>query len=540
MAAVDPLKNGAVNYVAQLSQTQAASTEAATKIAAQNDIIANATQADVTGANAVASAKSMVQAATDSTQLQVSAAKLAEQTALGANSQAGNYRLDDLTAQREAAYSKTNELAKTIADKQSMTLLNDPLGFINAQFTLPADIAQHNYYAGIHNAAENEYNTIVNQADSTARMITATAATQTTAGALGAQQKITADNQQEIAKITTAGAGLAIKGAQDLNALSQQDLQNTAQTVSVADAQSRMKMQQANAAAMLTQRKVYLGILEDRLEAANTKMQGRTDATNAYNMAAQAKGFPALPAEVIIRKLEQKDPTTQQWVGAGQDMILNGNSAEGVPLAASPAAAGSLLAKTPRLIPTGTSAPVETWLAQTVAGFEANPEIAKEKDPEAKLASINTKLSAELQSQATSIVDGKFNINNAPPPAALLSAVPALANNSFIQSTIVPRVSADPNAPTRNNDLFMAGATTVANNPDQLSNVVDGIYGYYQAAINYNNKMTGRKELGIPLQVTYPAAIKTGFLGRTQTIDMSDKKAIQAAIMRATIPPTLE
>ena len=541
MAASDPINDPVVQYTAQKAITDANTAMNTLAVQKNNDLVANATSDQIAGVRAMSSAEGIVQAAMDSAKLQTSDANATQQQMLGLDPNAASYRLAQLNTQRIDSYNKTNELAKTIADKQSTTIFDDPLGYISNQFTLPADIAQHNYYAGLHNSAASEYEGIVQAGTATAQENLAMQRTMSTAQAAGNQQLIQAKAAQEAAKITAQGAQLNTQGILQLQSLTDQDLAHAASAVNIADAQARIKMQQAQFDAAQVQRKLSMQMLQERLDAKQATDAEQLDSYNQYQAAAARLGGTPLPQSVVIARLKKGDPVVSQFVRYGQDLLDNkaqGGSGEGVIVATNPAQAGALYTSS-HLIPTGTTAPVMSYVASLTNKLAASPDIQRDKDPNARLAAIGSKIVDDATEQQQAIDDSKTgNIYAAPSIAAVIAAVPkaGLASNSFIQNTLVPLSAAAPNQVTPAKTIFAAGVTAVQDDPAQLNNVADGITKFYQAANAANNTLRGYSENGLPLQQGYKAAIPTGFLGRNQTLDLSNPSVVRRALMIASAP----
>jgi len=531
MADIPTGSNPILNFAAQAAQTQARTIDNATAITAQNDAVNNATTQDLNAVDAAASAQQVVQAATDSVKLQTSSENASAKAMLGADPNAANYRLQSLQATQQDAYEKTQALSGIIAQKQSATLLSDPLGFINAQFTLPADIAQHNYYAGLHNAASQEYDDIVSKATNTAQENEKTAATMTAAQASANQDLITAKAAETKATIQQNAAQLNTKGILDLQTLNEQQLSNSATAVNVADAQTRIGLAQQQMALTNQTRLLQQQMLQERIDAKTASDSELADTAASYNTAAARLGGTPLPATVVAARLKRGDPTVSQFVRYGQDIGDNGGNAEGVPVAATPAQAGALYTSS-KIVPNGTTSSTMSYLAEKVNEFAGNSAIASEKDPNVRLGMINKLIDNDVTNQAKAISDNKPNIYAAPSVAALVSSVPALANNSFINGVLLPKAQANPDAPSSANDIVTAAVAAINKDPSQLNDVAQGIANFYNASIYYNNKMKGYGENGLPLQTNYLAQLNTGFLGRSQTLDLSNPTVVKTLLMR--------
>jgi hypothetical protein len=156
-----PDDNVVLQYLAKKGQADRDNAMAQLDMQKHIDSINNAQVEDMTSVIAAGDAEASISAAKQARLARTDLNNLQAQTFLGLNPQEGSFRLEELARQRTENYAKANETAKVIAEKKSSTLLNDPLGFILNQFTLPADIAAHNYYASLHNNAAEEFDGIV-------------------------------------------------------------------------------------------------------------------------------------------------------------------------------------------------------------------------------------------------------------------------------------------------------------------------------------------------------------------------------------------
>ena len=151
---------------------------------------------------------------------QVDAENAAAKAALTGNwTDAGskaNYWASQMHENTDKAYSALD----AIKEKESFNLLNNPLGFINAQFTLPSDKAAYNYYAQKGNMAENTLNTLTKATTDAAIENNATMLHTSTASAQAQLDLISANTRQQQDKLAQDSAGRFIQGIGVINNLS--------------------------------------------------------------------------------------------------------------------------------------------------------------------------------------------------------------------------------------------------------------------------------------------------------------------------------
>jgi hypothetical protein len=529
--------NPILDFAAAKGEANRRSAENANQVERNNDTITNATQQDITAVENAASADQIVKAATDAAQLRTSADNAQAKVDLGLDRTKANYRLANLASQQADAYDKANAIAKVIADKQSATILSDPLGFINAQFTLPADIAQHNYYAGLHNSAASEYDSIVSQGTATAVENKALEATMTVAQAQADQDKIAAMSSKQTAEITKQGAQLNTQGIQALQSIQQGQLNNAHLAVSVADAQSRIQMQRAQFEAAQTNRALQQSMLVDRLNERKATIDEQNMTADNYNKAAARLGGATLPASIILARLKKGDPVVSQFVRYGEDISINGDKAEGVIVATNPAQAGALYGSS-KIIPSGTTASVMNYLASQVNSLASDQQVQGEKDGAGKMAVMNAKINGDVARQSSLISDSEPNIYAAPSIAAVVGSVPALVNNGFVSGELMAKSKANPDMASSAKDIFAAGVVAIKSDPSRLDEVAAGISQFYSGAVHANNALKGYAENGLPTQKSYPAELPTGILGRNQTLDMTNPALVTRALMFKSLTAT--
>lgn len=523
-----------MQFLAQSGIATAQNTENQTALAAANQTIQDAgmekesnIQDEMTASMQIGSAKNALAAANDKDNAQA-------KQFLGLDPNASNFRLQSLAQTREDAYNKTNEIAATIAQKKSSTLLNDPLGYILNQFTLPADIAQHNYYATLHNNSEAEYDGIVDSGTKTGIENSALKASTSAALQLGNQALIQANAEKQISDVKLESARLGIGGITALGQLQERDLTNSKMVLDAQDTQVRIQMQQAAAAASNAQRAL---INEERArkiaEGISTTQENQRSVDN-YNLAASAYGFGTLPAFAVLAGLKRGDPRITANVTMGEELGINGAAGKtGIPVAGSSAgAAAYYLANKVR--PDGNDASTVSYLTNAYGAAASNPQLAAVKDPQARSTLINAAILDDAKNKSE-LIDPKDTSNPyaARSIAAITTAVPYLQSNFFIRDNLMPLAASSPNTPTSPEQVLGAAVAAVQKDPTKLNEAVTGITQFYQAAVFTNNKIGGLAENSLPTQKSYTTKVNgAGIVGGDANINLTDKIAVQSYIMR--------
>ena len=522
-----------VDYIAQQAITEAETQKTRLEIVKNVTAIQDATTEQLAGVKAFAEAEAMVSIATEGFKAETTFANAKAKAILGLDPNAANYRLEELATTRRSAYENTQVLAKQILDKQSATIFDDPFGWISNQFTLPVDVATHNYYAQQANSAESEFDSIVDSGTKVGQQTRALEATTSAAKAQGELDKITAQAVAKSAEIKRQGAAFNIDGAKALQSLTENDLSHAAQLVQVKDAQERIALSRAQFAATQEQRAIMNEERAKNLQKEKLVEADELDMTAAFNAAARAGGFAERSRSVIVAAMKRSDPTVVMAINHGADLLANGGNKSGVLVARNAADAAEYYIRV-RANPVGTDSSTVNFLASTYNTIGKAPEIAAIKDLEARKERINATIKTVADQQMLAIKDNEPNIYAAPSVAAVVNQVPALLNNKFISETLVPIAQSNPTAPTSVASILAAGQAVINKDPARMNEVVQGTANFFNATIKVNNAMKSYAENGLSLQKGFNAAIDAGALGRTANVDVSNPLIVRTYYMNKT------
>jgi hypothetical protein len=507
--------NPIINSIAQAGQAQAASQNAALAIHQQLDQEDMASSAAVIARSAMGNAEATMsseknawEAASDSKVAETRAFMGADPTLQGSLSNKWLQRMNE-------AAEKQYQSLDVIQEKQSKTLLNDPLGFIAAQFTLPADIATHNYYNQQRATAEEQLNEITSASDANVIAVQRAKQHTSTEYAIAESEKAKQGAEFDNAQLISRAAGTRIQGLAELNNLTQQQL-NVAFQVHAA----------ANSDAQLAETKKLhednLALRKERLDAQSGQDADQEAMRIAYNASAKRMGKPTIDDPISWKRyfaVQLKNPDFQDMLGQGQDIMLQNGVTNGVAMSGS---AG----KTALLYSSGSTVglkqdQVGSFLADQVTSVKALPNAPK--DREALAGAVTERATAEATRMRAQIRDDHANIYAAPPPAVVLTAV-GPATDPFLASVLKPIVDADPKVKMDDGTLFGKAFEFAQGSPGNFNVAADGLTNYYKMAVLKNNLLNQYTEKGLPAQTNYPVVIQGKVIDATNPVDV--KKAL--------------
>ena len=525
MADIKP--NPIINAAAANAQATASDQQAKLDIAKQMDV-QDALTSDMTGAVQTAmQADQIIVAQKNAASAKIDAQNAAAQSALSTDwTQQGsrsNYWAAEMASNAQKAY----DTLDVIKEKQTKTLLSDPLGFIDAQFTLPADIATHNYYAEKHNVAEGALNEIT-RATNDAAIMNNNMREQTSAAAAEAEQtKVAASAAISIGKLNMDMAGKKITGIVELNNLTTQQAALAYQALNADNEQKRLAMQAQSNADQHAQRMMMMQDRQDKLDQKAVDRGDLEAMMNSRNAGATMLGKPKVDNVDIFRReymANQKNPDYQNMIGLGQQIGLNGGSVSGISVAQTAGDAARIYSSG------GTNLRgnvVGTFLA-TKYDEEAGKNIASRKDPVAFADHITSVAKSVAATQLASIDDQKPNIYAAPPPSVVLANV-GVKSNPFIASVVLPMVDLNPQMKLDANTLMAKAIDFAKDNPANFNVAAEGIAAYYRQATLTNNMVNRYVENGLPEQKTYNAKIS----GKNMVL--SDPTSVKRAMLVAQV-----
>lgn len=520
----DVKDNPIINYAAASAQSQASSRMAQIDIAKQMDVQEQASRDAQVAATTVGNSQATISSAQESWKAATDSQVAAMQVSLGTDwtnqGSESNYWAQEMRDNAHKAYAALD----VVHEGQAKTLMNDPLGFISAQFTLPSDIATQHYYADKYNTAEGALNELTNA--SNAGAIAAKQMEQRSSQAVS-EAKATealATAAGNVANIQANAAGTKIKGITEINALTTQqaDMVFKQHQMQIGDAQ--LAISQQNAADLHAQRLMQQAQRQDVLDTkAATEADWRTQ-MDLRNIGAKGMGKAPIDSLQMFQqeyRAQQKNPMYQDMLAYGANVQFNGGVVTGIPVAENAgnaarnyASGGTNLA----------SNPAAGFLAQVWNRQKGLP--GAPKDPQALSATVNTIAIAAAKSAMTGIDNSNPqapNIYAAPIPATILGNA-GVAGNKFIADTLAPMVGVNPTMQMPDATLLAKAADYSKGGPANYAAAVAGVTDYYKRAVIVNAATRMYTENGLPEQKGYIAKID----GRN--VDMTNPTEVKRAL----------
>ena len=416
-----------------------------------------------------------------------------------------NYWIREMHENAAKAYAALD----VVNEGTSKTLLNDPLGFISAQFTLPADIAAQHYYVDKYNAAAGSLNEITQA--SSAASIAINQSQQTTSVAMASAK---ADNAMQLATLAAAkikheSAGIQKAGVIEIDQLNAKQLALAVQVHAVQNSDAHLALAQQSAADSHAMHLRNMELAQANLDKKSDDDVGWQAQMDNYNAGARAGGKVIYDSVQMFKKAQAQYGSSDNFkntVVYGMGILANNGNPVGVPVAPTAGiAAANYAAGGTRLV--GNVA--GTYLAEEWNKAKLSPTASK--DPIALAAAVDKQAVAGANNQLRSIDNSNpqvHNIYQAPIPAVLFKST-AVMSNPFLATTLAPIVELDKRATITDETLVAKAAAYAQQNPGagNFNVAAAGIATYYQAAMAKNNMVNMYVENGLPPQKTYVAKI---------------------------------
>jgi hypothetical protein len=513
--------NPIINHIAANAQAQAQNTQTSVDIAKMMDQQEEQSQAAIVARSAIGNADQTILSSRHSRAAAVDAKNAAIRTEFGADPTLQGTASNNWIREAEANAQKAYAALDVVKQKQSTTLLDDPIGFISAQFTLPADVAAYNYYANKHNIAQSRVSEITQSSDANVIAANRAAATTSTEEAIAEGEKAALGAAMDIAKLKEAAAGSRIKGLGELNALTRDQANMAMQLHQSANSDRGLALQEQAHRDLLEDRALRRQQAASQLKDKQDSFEDQESLRLAYNMGAKATGRVQIPDARSWRTTNaalQKDPLFWETMGYGQQLQLTEGVTNGIPVANSAGNTAMLYAS--GRVPAGNN--VAQFLVDRVAEVKLEPNAPKDKEGFAAAVTIHAQARAKTMSTR---IDPKVpNIYSAPPVGVVMQAV-GLADDPFLTTMVKPILVEEPNAKIPDDVLFAKAADFVAGNRANFNAAADGIATYYKIAVLKNNIANQYSEKGLPNQKAYNAVIN----GRT--VNLIDVISIKRELM---------
>lgn len=517
--------NPIVDYMLSVGKANAANTNAAISVTAQMDAQESITEDELAQIALRGKAQQTISKQTELFSANADKEKAAARVALSGNwsdqASRSNYWAQEIQSNADKAYA-----AKTsIMEKQSKTLLSDPLGFIAAQFELPAEITAHNYFVDRQNTAEANLNELTKATNDAAISIDRTKQSTSAELAEAKGNEIAYNAQIAADELKRQAAGIKITGIKELASLSSQQASLAYNALAASNEQERLALAK-KAASEQSQMRAWAQ--QDREEKLAQKaddqatLQAMMDDRNAGARATGKYTVPDLSAFKREFASRRSDPVYQDMLNTGQLVNLNGGSVTGISIGKNAGDAARVYASPGTNVAGNDTA---KFLAQ-MWSTEKGKNLATLKDPAAFTEHVNTVATETAKSMLGQVKDGFPNIYSAPPTQTIVSSN-SVKSNPFIASTVMPMVEANPTAVIPDNTLF-AKAVEYAKGGD-LNSAAAGIASYYKQAVLGNNITKRFVENGLPEQKAYNSVID----GRV--VDLADETTVKRELLKQSL-----
>lgn len=522
MATSEIKQNPIIDAAAKNAMAQASAATSALEIHKQLDAYDSIAE-DMTGSfQTIGKAQALQVGIKSGFEAEVDAGNAAAQLALSSDWKEQGSDINKWARLMRENAQKSYDSLDVIQEKQQYTLLDNPLGWINAQFTLPADIATHNYYASKHNEAEANLDKLSSATNAAAIANKNMEKNTSQELAIARQEEVVAAQAVNVGKLKLDTAGTRIKGIVELNQLTAQQSQLAYQALNAQNEQVRLSLAQRSAE---DQHQMRLIAQQQRQDVLDAKKADRLDLEyllEARNAGARNMGKTTIDSVDLFKReylARKSDPDYQDMVNSGQIIQSNGGVVSGVMVAKNAGDAARNYASP------GTSLKgnvAGTFLATVYNTEKLSPTASKDKV--AFNEHVNQIAVGQATAQSKLIKDDQPNIYAAPNPAILLKN-PNVASNNFIKDSLLPMVTLSPEMSIDDNTLVSSGIDYVKGDPGKLAAVTAGITQYYRQAVLTNNMVNRYKENGLPEQLKYVAQIGG------QNVDLADELSVKRIVL---------
>lgn len=504
----DVKDNPIINYVAQAAQAHAADSQAKLDIQKQLDVQEQSSTDAMLAATRVGGSQATQVAAQESWKASSDAQIAAMGEKLGTSWTDQGSETNKWASRMKENAEKAYAAKDVIHEKQSKTLLNDPLGYIEAQFSLPSDIETHNYYAGKFNQAEQNLNQVINASNAAAISVKQMEKRTSVDFATAKAEEAMALAAGNVAQLKRQAAGDSIKGITEINNLNtkQVDLVFKVHSAQNADASLALHRQ-----AQADNHKMALLRLEQRQEELATKAATEADwqaQMETRNVGARAKGVALLDSVAMFKReyaMQGKNPIYQNMLTYGSEIEMNKGSLSGVAIAQNAGTAARDYAATGGV--NLQNNPVGSFLSGLYSAQKLHPTAPK--DPIAFAATVD-KVAIDTASTFLRSIDNSNsnapNIYAAPAVGVMLKSASVLSS-PFIVDTLVPMRELNPNVQVTDATMLAKAADYAKTGKANFNVAAEGIVNYYKQASNLNNANRLYKENGLPPQKDYMAKI---------------------------------
>lgn len=432
-------------------------------------------------------------------------------------------------AQSAVAHTIAAEKAKTVQDKLSVNLFDDPLSYIFNQITVGDDINAANAASDTAKQLDDAGQALGSQINQLNTMTQQTAVTQNsiaqtrTAASIESQvagTKANIDAQADQAKLNAIA--LNTKGIETV-------YQNTTQQQSTLFGIANLLNTEENQA-MARER---MAMERDRWNWEKAqKDEAKVDdqaTSDLINQGAAAYGFTnyGMTPQKLRQVTKLGGPIKDQLSNFYQQGAMYQSNGTTV-LGETPANAIIPVIQMKAPLNAG-MAPVKSFLTGIAAGVQADPSVPQKLDDQK--AAINQRATQSAVNMSKNIKTGDAtNIYQAPNLNTLITSQ-AVASTPFAQKVLKPLTANGQDVPTDPSQMISLAAAAIKSGTISYNDAVNGIDTLFKTAVNSNNQQRQYFSMGLSPQKNYNTKVDSGF-GFDTAVDMTDKTQVSNVLSR--------
>lgn len=458
-------------------------------------------------------AQSIIATQAENAKLQVQNNDLKAATIFGTNLGSTSEVISALAAKSQAAYDQSQAIAQKVHDKQSISFLDDPLGWIESKFTIGQDYSDYEQAAFVHNSTEQRIAELNQNTQSS--VVTQNALEQAhSAATVQAQSSlVTLQAKVQAAKIGQENAALNINEINALGSMTDKQLGNMFQVYQATNSEKGLALQEQHLILAKKQADLSLQEATVRLKEHKLKDEELSSMQEIFDRGATTLGLSKIPAakamQLINAKGEGGELARSMWNSGSVGTLTSAPY-----IAASAGEAATILATTKAQLPATmnqlTPLLTKEYAAQLRVAQAKGEDPIKGKDDIA--AKVTQAVVGKLQTYSADIDSADLTNPYGASPISTLLKVGGVASLPLYTKVLAPNQveNSDPKY------IVAQAAQAVKDGKISFEECASGIQKLYSAAAAQNNATKGFKSIGVPTQSSY-----TTTLPSVADIDMS-------------------
>lgn len=488
----------------------------------------NAGQAIVAAVTQKGDDDALVQQTQATAQLKAQVNMRAVASSLGTNMDDSSQILTKLGQTMLSEYDNAQQTGQALDQLKQVNFLDDPLGWVSAQFQLPQATAQYNQHANTYNRAEatmQQLLTLTNDDNKVQNDIAATKDASSVAASTDAIKQ-TAIAQAGDAQLKAAQFNIA--GMDAIEKMSAEQIQNSAIGLNAQVAAGHLALAQEQLSIVRQTSAQEMEFRSQAIQKGQMDIDAQNDMEDTIN-----KGLVTLGRQ----PLAQGKATAMLKVGGDAGELVKkafiiGNSSD---VAGSPVistnpgdAARTIIASKAPL--TASTASIKSMLINSFQEAASDKTIDVKNPTQVDSITTRNALTTAATMQSRINPADSSNIYAAPDIKSVV-AQPAVAALPFTQKVIDPLVASG--ATKFDPQLMLSLAqTAIKSGTVSFDDAVKGLTVYGNQAVNLNNVNRNYVGFGLPPQTSLNFQLEDPLLGNHVTVDMTNSQAISRLLTR--------